>query len=769
MRRRSPALTALLAVIALFLLPAISNIEANALPASWAPYLWITWPAGVLLSAPLVYLEIRQRHDPRPESDHGAASADEQLRLLATASQRQWVAAANDRRLMHPAPLPVRWGRATVSVAGPVSATSGYARFDPLPGLTAVCDGDLGEGTQDGLHRIYGGLASGRLLLIGQPGAGKSAAAILLLLDALRYRAQAAPDVQVRIPVPVLFTLHGWDPGSGQSAADWMAGKLAETYPMFRGSAGSQAATDLLLAGRVAGFLDGLDEIPEGLRPGVLTALADAPFRVVLLSRTKEATDAAYGGPLVGAAAVELHPVAPADAATYLLQPLVDPPPAPWKTITDHLAAAADGRPRSAVAEALSTPLDLSLLRDIYGPTGRINELLGAYSPAGTVDELLDASRFPTAADIRNHLLDKAIAAAYTPRPGHPAPRYTVATADDTLRYLATQLTEHGTSDLAWWHIPTWTTHGSRMIRSAVMSALMNGLVGALALGFAGGFAHMLTGGLALGLTTGLVGALAVALRRDVPNTPTRITRPAYRRMWKKLGIGPWLYALAFVLVVGLATGLASGLLSGLVIGLVAGMIVIALGGFVRLAEVDGGSLGPADVWYQDRNIALGGWFTLLLVLLLLGLIPAFASALVNLFGSGLAFVLLAGLVLATVLWHMVDRRATHEGMWTSAAFDTAGALIHLAVRRKIPLRLIAFLEDAHSRHLLRTVGPVYQFRHATLQDRLARRTPEETPPASERPAKLPDPNPAVPPSPPPPSADAQEPDQISASRTSPW
>jgi hypothetical protein len=29
-------------------------------------------------------------------------------------------------------------------------------------------------------------------------------------------------------------------------------------------------------------------------------------------------------------------------------------------------------------------------------------------------------------------------------------------------------------------------------------------------------------------------------------------------------------------------------------------------------------------------------------------------------------------------------------------------------------------LEDARDRNVLRTVGPVYQFRHARLQDRLA-------------------------------------------------
>ena len=34
------------------------------------------------------------------------------------------------------------------------------------------------------------------------------------------------------------------------------------------------------------------------------------------------------------------------------------------------------------------------------------------------------------------------------------------------------------------------------------------------------------------------------------------------------------------------------------------------------------------------------------------------------------------------------------------------------------------FLEDARSRSVLRTVGPVYQFRHALLQDRLAVQEP---------------------------------------------
>jgi hypothetical protein len=39
----------------------------------------------------------------------------------------------------------------------------------------------------------------------------------------------------------------------------------------------------------------------------------------------------------------------------------------------------------------------------------------------------------------------------------------------------------------------------------------------------------------------------------------------------------------------------------------------------------------------------------------------------------------------------------------------------------RLPLRLMRFLDDAHRRGVLRQVGAVYQFRHARLQDRLAR------------------------------------------------
>lgn len=661
---------------------------------------------------------------------------DELLRLLAKASRDQWQQAATERQLLDPAPLPIRWRHSTAQVAGPDEAATTYARFDPLPGLTAVDRSGLQEGNKDALHRIYGGLPSGRLLLIGPPGSGKSTAAILLLLDALRHRERTRED-QESIPVPVLFTLHGWDPAGGESVIDWMVGKLAETYLMFGGHAGRRVARHLLTEGRLAAFLDGLDEIPLSLRPSVLTALADAPFRLVLVTRTEEAVNtASHGRPLAGAIALELQPVKPADAAAYLLAPLLKPPQAPWEVITDHLTEVGKNRAQaSVVSEALTTPLALSLLRDTYDPTGR-------------VDELLDTTRFPTAASIKDHLLDRAVEQAYKPRHGRPSPRYSVETAQRTLRYLATQLTAHGTRDLAWWHIPTWRTHRSRRINAAVMNVLVNGLVFGFGIGLSAGFAIGLSAGLGIGLSAGLVSALTSGRWQGIPIMPTRITRPSYRSAVPRPAISGLLLGLLSGLLGGLLTGfsaalvfgLAAGLVFGFAGGLASGLAGVALSGLARQTEVDKSSLWPADVWRQDRNAGLvyllvSGLVVSLLGVLTVQLVPGFISGLASRLS---VVVVLLVVVLIVLVWGLIYTSivksvgsATTANPPGCAAVDTTWTSVQLAIQHKIPLRLIAFLEDARSRHLLRAVGAVYQFRHAALQDRLAQ-TPTKAHPSSE-------------------------------------
>jgi len=75
----------------------------------------------------------------------------------------------------------------------------------------------------------------------------------------------------------------------------------------------------------------------------------------------------------------------------------------------------------------------------------------------------------------------------------------------------------------------------------------------------------------------------------------------------------------------------------------------------------------------------------------------------------GLVFGILYGLVFGLV-WGLMFPQT-----WTASL-----AFAQLAMRWHTPARLLRFLDDARQRDVLRTVGPVYQFRHARLQDRLA-------------------------------------------------
>lgn len=76
--------------------------------------------------------------------------------------------------------------------------------------------------------------------------------------------------------------------------------------------------------------------------------------------------------------------------------------------------------------------------------------------------------------------------------------------------------------------------------------------------------------------------------------------------------------------------------------------------------------------------------------------------------GVGLAGGLLFGLMFGLAL-------GNHHA-WLAYAF----AARRLAKKEHLPRKLMAFLDDAHRLGLLRTVGPIYQFRHAELQDHLA-------------------------------------------------
>jgi hypothetical protein len=693
---------------------------------------------------------------------------------LADVVYEQWNQAATARRLRPPEAIAVRWSQPAKPVAGPAADAAAATRFSPVPGLEAIGQEPLRSGELGDLHTVYAGLRSGRLVIAGPPGSGKSSAAVLLVLQALDHRNTVAVTDRAKVPVPVLFTLHDWDPRT-QPVQDWLVSQLRQTYDgLFRGRRGARAAAALLRPDKITVILDGFDEIIEPLRPLALQALSEqAVFRLVVLSRTTEIADAARQTILEGAVAVELQNVEPTAAADYLTRVQLDPAPHRWRELTDQLRSA----PSSPIARALSDPLTITLVRDTYRAGDTVGELL---------DFCANIKRDITREDIVDHLLDRVLRTAYTaptaytPQTGDPSqPRYTLATAQHTLRLIAARMSQDHTRDLAWWRIPTWTPTLPRALTIGAASGL------AVWLGFGLEDTFELSGPVGYiaglnGLASALGGMLGVwSASRNLPRTaPTRwhyvFSHPslvfvlglvfgflfqdllefrlsAWFGLWLRFHIGTWLVlglavglgvwvtakvrprtparwrlvfgrpAMVFALGLGLSDAVffaAAEFDSGgtYVFGLIA-LLGVVLGlrlGLGRSGEGSVSALTPLASWGRWRAGGLGVWFGLglpsaLLVLEGFGLIFLLGP------GAGAGFGFACGLMLGLI----------YPETWT-----TSLACAQLAIRQRTPLQLMRFLDDARERGVLRTVGPVYQFRHARLQDRLAKL--DSTTPAAE-------------------------------------
>jgi hypothetical protein len=349
-----------------------------------------------------------------------------------------------------------------------------------LPQLAPVGEAELAEGLVTDLHAVYGGLGSGRLVIVGKPGSGKTGAAVLLVLAALKYRRPLKKKDRHLVPVPVLFSLDGWDP-NGQPVTGWLAERIKQAYPQF---VTKSEAVELVNERRLAVILDGLDEIPAELRPIALRALSNqAHFRIVVLARSEEMAAAAQQDFLKGAATLELQDVDASAAANYLTSVQVHPAPPEWRELSERLRSVPD----SPIAKALSYPLGLTLVRDTYRSPDEVRELLDFCDTPGH-----DVSR----EDIIDHLLDRVLPAAYDPPPGEKnRSPYDLPMAERALRYIAARMKQDGTRDLAWWSITRWT--------SSVPRAVTTGLVFALVFALAGGSQASLRAGSGSGSTLG--------------------------------------------------------------------------------------------------------------------------------------------------------------------------------------------------------------------------------------------------------------------------
>jgi ABC-type amino acid transport system permease subunit len=383
---------------------------------------------SVLLSA-TVGLFSWSYHRSRPATPATRTELDQAAEALAAMVRRQWTEEAAACGLLDPHPLAVRW-RSGQSEAGDHVRIVGRTlsgRSDDIRAFAAA----------------FRALPRRRLVVLGDPGAGKSALATLLVTELLR-------DPEPGEPVPVLLDLAPWNPRR-EPLLEWLARRIHEDYPALRNDEtyGRGAARKLVAEGRVLPVLDGLDELPPELRPMALTAVNHAIAvhgPLVLTSRRDEYHQLVAETDVITAAAVVVAaPVEAADVADYLRSAVPPRRIAAWQPVIDDLVR----RPEGAVAQALSVPLNVWLARTVYA------------SPTSDPDELI---RFTDAGSLQHHLLDALVPAVFSAQttPVDPivpdarraaAARWHPDDARSALAFLASHIKRQGTDDIAWWEL----------------------------------------------------------------------------------------------------------------------------------------------------------------------------------------------------------------------------------------------------------------------------------------------------------------------------
>jgi WD40 repeat protein len=679
---------------------------------------------------------LRRRERMRPDVDALAEN-------LAQIISEQWLGEVNARQLRDPSVLPLSWS----NVGDGTTQSSGrLLRSQPDGRMDGRFDDVLGQ-----LADRYSGIPSRRLVVLGEPGAGKTVLAILLTLGLLRRRSAGAP-------VPVLLAVSSWDPVR-KRLDDWVVDTLADGY-----YGGQPDIPRRLMEHRLlVPVLDGLDEIPESARRGAVRALnhalgADRP--VVVTCRTAEYVELfTDGAPTLRRAPVVRVLRVPADEVVRYLS-RVD-----WPAGTEWEAVYADvrGDPDGPVASAFSTPLMLALARTVYQRLG------------GDPAELLDRGRFDCRHAVEDNLTDRVIDAAYAPDrlpSGELAsadrPRWTAARARAWLTFLAVYLHQHRERDLVWWLLSqrllsVWIAPAIAIVGGGAIMALVSvtSTIGAESV--------VSDEAITVGAAAGLMFAiLAVVIWFTAAGrAPGRLVfevRGSLDRLGQGFRTGASLLlvlAVPALLVSAVTFSIDGWNYSAIDSFLVALSVTAATAGVVGTALAVHNLLdappalaaqaSPLGFVRQDRRSSLVGAVLAGTVTGLLIFPALFAAVLVG----SLSAQWLTGWsgwpgrpnvsATASKLWTGASGDVLDLGVSTALATSLVGALLGttfallvllsrawprfvvarmvMAARGQLPLRLLGFLADARDRQLLRQSGGAYQFRHVRLQERLADRT----------------------------------------------
>ncbi|MGC4789190.1 NACHT domain-containing protein [Micromonospora sp. DT178] len=407
-------------------------VVVAALAASGTAWVWlrydfekVNWTWGVVAGFIGVYVVLDQTLTSR-QADSGAAAvhrraaADELLELV----RREPTDEALLRAVDEPYPLPVTWRTATARLLPSWRAIGRSSDAGPM---------DL-SGRHGTLWSRYRSIPSGRLLVLGPPGSGKS-------IIALRMARELPPHRDADAPVPVLLPVGSWDP-TAETFHDWLVDRLARRYTPLAPSHPRRVAVlrDLVETDLVVPVLDGLDEVPEEQLTGCLEELNQlSTQRFVLTCRTSVYEKyLAQGEKVRGAAVVVIDPLPPDDVAEYLVDAAPLHQAEGWSTVAARIGSDAE------LSAALSTPLMVAMARSAFDQPGT--------DPRDLVP--LAASRGRSS--VEDELLSRAVDAALRSRRGAQGlRRWEPATARRYLAFLAAYLESLDVREFRWWQLPT--------------------------------------------------------------------------------------------------------------------------------------------------------------------------------------------------------------------------------------------------------------------------------------------------------------------------
>ncbi|MFE9451807.1 NACHT domain-containing protein [Streptomyces sp. NPDC006739] len=364
---------------------------------------------------------------------------------LAREQTAQWRGEAIGRRVQGPRLLPVLCGTAERDLFDHWSRIRTGERSDQPHAL----DGDVAE-----IDRLYALVPSGRLVILGEPGAGKSVAALRLGLRLLERR-------ETSDRAPVIIPLASWNPAD-TGLWRWAAQRLSTEHPELAKPTGfgTVLAQEVARPERLLLILEELDEMPAERRAAALRALnegLDEHTHLILTCGAEQYRNAVrQADVLSGAAAVTLQPLSLRQLSEYLkasTRRARTDGTALWEPVLARMRDGDDPHARRLRA-ALSSPLMLGLALAVYGET--------AADPA----ELLDAAVFPTRARMEKHLIARLVPAVCTALPGvGQPPRWRARDAARHLSLLARDAARHGAPPPLGEAGRTGTAHPARVRR----------------------------------------------------------------------------------------------------------------------------------------------------------------------------------------------------------------------------------------------------------------------------------------------------------------